>query len=333
MVSPDRNLYDPPYDDALLYDSEVEPERPRSRSLIIMLAFVVLAAFAGVVWVAYIQGVQQGQRGVNPPVLTADPGPSRVEPAKVASAEDEGLAPEKSYERLWAGEASGPVPTDVQPAPDADREAPTSQDVVDAPSAMGGPLDPLPVDPRMDATVELTRNAPGADEIAAPATAAPARVIPPQPPASRGREDVTALLPPATAKPVTTPAKPAPSIAAAPKPIAPPAPKPIAPPAPAIVDVPAAAEPVQPPVAATGSFAIQLGSFPSSDLAAAQWSKVKGANQELLGTYSPKIVTAEIPGKGTWHRLRVVGFADKSEAKSICERLSARGQACILAGK
>lgn len=347
MVSPDRNLYDPPYDDALLYDSEVEPERPRSRSLIIMLAFVVLAAFAGVVWVAYIQGVQQGQRGVNPPVLTADPGPSRVEPAKVASAEDEGLAPEKSYERLWAGEASGPVPTDVQPAPDADREAPTSQDVVDAPPAMGGPLDPLPVDPRMDATVELTTNAPAASDVAAPATAAPARVIPQQPPASRGREDVTALLPPATAKPAAAPAKPAPSIATAPAKPAPgiatapakpapsiaAAPKPIAPPAPAIIEAPAAAEPVQPPAAATGSFAIQLGSFPSGELAAAQWSKVKGANQELLGSYSPKIVSAEIPGKGTWHRLRVVGFADKSEAKSICERLSARGQACILAGK
>jgi hypothetical protein len=44
MVNPDRNLYDPPYDDALLYDTEMEPERPRSRSLIVMLAFVVLAA-------------------------------------------------------------------------------------------------------------------------------------------------------------------------------------------------------------------------------------------------------------------------------------------------
>jgi hypothetical protein len=53
MVNPDRNLYDPPYDDALLYDNEMEPERPRSRSLVVMLAFVVLAAFAGVVWVAY----------------------------------------------------------------------------------------------------------------------------------------------------------------------------------------------------------------------------------------------------------------------------------------
>ena len=64
MVNPDRNLYEPPYDDALLYDGDLEPERPRSRPLVVLLGIVVMAAFAGVVWVAYNQGVKQGQNGI-----------------------------------------------------------------------------------------------------------------------------------------------------------------------------------------------------------------------------------------------------------------------------
>jgi cell division septation protein DedD len=93
------------------------------------------------------------------------------------------------------------------------------------------------------------------------------------------------------------------------------------------------AAPAATPAAAPSSVSIQLGSFPSDTLAASQWSKVLGANQGILAPYKPKFVSAEIPGKGTWTRLRVGGFADKSEAKAVCDQLIAAGQACILAGK
>lgn len=339
MVNPDRNLYDPPYDDALLYDTEMEPERPRSRSLIVMLAFVVLAAFAGVVWVAYNQGVQQGQRGVNPPVLTADPGPTRVEPIQTA---DNGAnpAPEKSYERLWAGESTEPGAGGVQPDPSADREIPTTQEVVQRPPAegpaIGGPVKSVPIEPGMDSTVELTASIPG-ESASAPSSPAmtelnmerPTRMSKP------GREDVTRLLPPASSAPSSgpvvedsTPSVSRPTV----KQVTPAAPREIAP-APEIQSAPEAVAPAEAAPASAGGATIQLGSFPSSALAAAQWSKVKGANQELLGAYSPQIVEATIPGKGVWYRLRVGGFADKSTAKSVCQQLSASGQACILAGK
>jgi cell division septation protein DedD len=355
MVNPDRNLYDPPYDDALLYDTEMEPERPRSRSLIVMLAFVVLAAFAGVVWVAYNQGVQMGQRGVNPPVLTADPGPVRVEPIQTA---ENGVnpAPEKSYERLWAGESTEPTSGQVQPQPGADREVPTSQDVVGQPAtgrraiaeppATGGPEDVRPIEPGMDATVELTGNLPGEEIPSSGPAMTQLNMDRPTRMAKAGREDVTGLLPQASGSsgPVvedsTTPSVSRPSVTqAAPsavRPVKPIAPTPIAPPAPEIQSAPepaAIAAPEQAAPASSGGATIQLGSFPSSALAAAQWSKVKGANQELLGTYSPQIVEASIPGKGVWYRLRVGGFADKSAAKGVCQQLSAAGQACILAGK
>lgn len=341
MVNPDRNLYDPPYDDALLYDTEMEPERPRSRSLIVMLAFVVLAAFAGVVWVAYNQGVQQGQRGINPPVLTADPGPTRVEPIQTAE-NGANPAPEKSYERLWAGESTEPSAGSVQPDASADREIPTTQEVVQRPPsegpAIGGPVRAIPIEPGMDSTVELTASIPGES---APSSSSPTmtelNMERPTRMSKPGREDVTRLLPPASSAPSEGPVveDSAPSVSrpsvkqattAAPREIAPA-------PAPEIQSAPEAVSPAEAAPASSGGATIQLGSFPSSALAAAQWSKVKGANQELLGAYSPQIVEATIPGKGVWYRLRVGGFADKSAAKSVCQQLSASGQACILAGK
>lgn len=355
MVNPDRNLYDPPYDDALLYDTEMEPERPRSRSLIVMLAFVVLAAFAGVVWVAYNQGVQMGQRGVNPPVLTADPGPVRVEPIQTAE-NGANPAPEKSYERLWAGESTEPSSGQVQPQPGADREVPTTQDVVRraAPGdpAIGGPervtpIDPgmgSPINPGMDSTVELTSNLPREEVPSSGPAMTQLNMDRPTRMSKPGREDVTGLLPQASGSsgPVvedsTTPSVSRPSVTqAAPSAVRPAKPiAPVAPPAPEIQSAPeagAVAAPEEAAPASRGGATIQLGSFPSSALAAAQWSKVKGANQELLGSYSPQIVEASIPGKGVWYRLRVGGFADKSAAKGVCQQLSAAGQACILAGK
>ena len=78
---------------------------------------------------------------------------------------------------------------------------------------------------------------------------------------------------------------------------------------------------------------IQLGSFPNASLAAAAWSKIKSSNQDLLADHSPAIKPAEIPGKGTWYRLRVGGFADKAEAQTACQQLQNAGQACIIAAK
>ncbi|MEQ1753611.1 MAG: SPOR domain-containing protein [Micropepsaceae bacterium] len=355
MVNPDRNLYDPPYDDALLYDNEMEPERPRSRSLIVMLAFVVLAAFAGVVWVAYNQGVQQGQRGGNPPLLSADAGPTRVEPDQTSTTPSANPAPEKSYERLWAanGEQSG-AQENVMPGAEQPRNVPTTQEIASAPvpkppqaaSGKGGPLEsPSPVDPRMDSTVDLT-NQVESGSVQAPQFTAPSLSKEPRQP--RGREDITAMIPDSETMDTPVPTAPAPSVSrptvkqtqpSAPRSIAPAAPAPIVAP---IQDV---SEPTQlqsspsdaPATAAApasgGKASIQLGSFPSSKLAADQWSKVKGANQELLGSYSPQIVEATIPGKGVWYRLRVGGFTDKSAAKAVCDQLSASGQACIIAGK
>ena len=356
MVNPDRNLYDPPYDDALMYDNEMEPERPRSRSLIVMLAFVVLAAFAGVVWVAYNQGVQQGARGLNPPMLTADAGPTRIAPDQSALAPGANPAPEKSYERLWsstgerASGAENMMPGSEQPRSDQlTQPAPSAQDVASASGTTksgaqsqsvpgtGGPLENAPpVDPRMDATVGMT----GEVNSGSPTRLAMSELSLERPNrVTRAREEMITSTP----APAVVPSPVPPTGVSKPnaKLTAPGSTRPTAASIPA-TEVSASDElqqatsdPVAPVASSPtgGKVSIQLGSFPSGDLAASHWGKVKSLNQALLGAYSPQIVPANIPGKGTWFRLRVGGFSDKSSAKSVCDQLSVSGQACIIAGK
>jgi cell division septation protein DedD len=313
MVNPDRNLYEPPYDDALLYDTDLEPERPRSRPLVVLLGIVVLAAFAGVVWVAYNQGVKQGQSGL--PILTADAGPTRIVPDPATAAPAIDPAPAKSYERLMTSDPDGDQ-VNILPNAEQPKTTPSPQELAIAPAtkeATGGKFGinatdfDAPVDPGMDTTVGTISGAPA--------------------------EDITAALPKREAA-----AKPAPSaIAPATKPIAPKEVAPATPVQPA-TPKPEPAQITAPPVdtaapAEPTGVMIQLGSFPNAGLAASAWSKIKSANQDLLADHSPAFAKADIPGKGTWFRLRVGGFADKAAARSVCDQLQASGQACIIAAK
>ncbi|MBI1211679.1 MAG: hypothetical protein GC190_09465 [Alphaproteobacteria bacterium] len=348
MVKPDRELYEPPYDDALMYDTVEEPQGPRGRPLVVLLGFVVLAAFAAVVWVAYQQGVKEGQR-TNPPILSAESGPTRVAPQTPQTAD--ATPTEKSFERL-SGE-SGVMTGDEQimPAPEEPRPLPSPQDMARAPApsaqSMIAPPAPAPSfvgpsggrpdtdHPGLDTTVSSISptETPSAQRMmgsqathsAKPATAP---------------EDLSAALPPAEGS----------SLAATPTHTAPPAkpskPKP-APAAPATTSTPAAdpggeGGPLEtaelepgtasslPSVSADGPIAIQLGSFPSDVLAAQSWGRIKSKNVAILGDYNPKFQRAVIEGKGTWYRLQVTGFADRSSAQNVCNKLKANGQACII---
>lgn len=352
MVNPDRNLYEPPYDDALLYDSDLEPERPRSRPLVVLLGIVVLAAFAGVVWVAYNQGVKHGQGGT--PILTADSGPTRVPGDATATADP---APDKSYDRLFGDtpeQTETVLPPAEQPRAVASAEdASPAEGSSDVEGAKGGPqaklatdIPPPSADPRMDSATgvsgpsslssgspkSITSNPPSAGTEDITDSMPPVEVAPPAPPVVKpAAPKVVAAVP---AKPA--PAQPTPSVS---MPIAPPpaaAVKTPAVPAPAPVEESVSALPPASEAsaaAASSGVMIQLGSFPNDKLAASAWAKIKSSNQDLLGEYRPTIKSAEIEGKGTWYRLRVAGFADKATAVSVCEQLKATGQACIIAAK
>jgi hypothetical protein len=354
MVKPDRELYEPPYDDALMYDTVEEPQGPRGRPLIVLLGIVVLAAFAGVVWVAYNQGVKEGQRS-NPPILSAESGPTRIAPESSQAAD--ASPSDKTMARL-SGEAEAiPGEDQIMPAPEEPRPLPSPQDVAAVPPSASSLIAPPP-SPAISAPSEArsASDHPGLDTTVSPVTPLPSgsqRMFSSQTthaaPAPSASEDLTSALPPAedstfaAPPPAPKPTKPKPAAAAKPAalPELPPAvtstttvPEgeggPLVPGKPietASLEVPPT---TSPPVAAGGPISIQLGSFPTDLLAASSWSKIKSSNVEVLGDYSPKFQRAVVEGKGTWYRLQVTGFADKASAQDVCNKLKANGQACII---
>lgn len=110
MANIGRGAYEPPGDDVHIFDgTEDEDDVEGSRlPLLIVIALFVLAAFAGVVWLAYTQGVARGHSEA-PRIIAAQQGP-----AKVAANGDENATPYKGlkiYEQ--------PAPNDEE----ADRQA------------------------------------------------------------------------------------------------------------------------------------------------------------------------------------------------------------------
>jgi cell division protein FtsN len=179
MAEHDR-AYDP--DQIRVFDgSEDEDESEGSRlPVLIVIALVVLASFAGVVWMAYEKGVASG-RG-EPKVLTADT--SADKPAG-----DNSGANETQYKGLKIYE---------QPAPD---------DAQTAAVEMGGPAKPAPAKPAEVPGVQPDLRAPVTDANT-PLPAQPAQTKPVQPETKVAALPTAANKPPAQlAPPVEAPSK------------------------------------------------------------------------------------------------------------------------------
>jgi cell division septation protein DedD len=82
MANHERGVYEPLSDDIRAYDGadddDVDEEGSRL-PLLIVIALLVLAAFGGVVWLAYTQGVQRG-RSDAPRIIAAASGPMKTAP-------------------------------------------------------------------------------------------------------------------------------------------------------------------------------------------------------------------------------------------------------------
>ncbi|HUJ03505.1 MAG TPA: SPOR domain-containing protein [Rhizomicrobium sp.] len=261
MANYERGIYEPPSDDIRIFDGgedDIDEEGSRL-PLLIVIALLVLAAFAGVVWLAYTQGVQRG-RSDAPRIIAATPGPDKTAPGSAGANPYEGL---KIYE---------------QPAPPDDQ---VSDEETATPPPSGVPLRPQQSDH-------------GASKVAqesGPATAPPQALAPSKPAAP-------------AAKPAPAKAPPAAALTAAP-------------PAPAVH-------------AAAGSMMLQIGSFKSVDEANAAWKNFE-AKHPIVGGYSPDVKEADLGDKGTWYRLRIGPFVDKTAAGDFCEKLKADGGSCIPA--
>ena len=146
MANFDRNVYEPS-EEVRLYDSvEEEEDIEGSRlPLLIVLALLVLAMFAGVVWLAYTQGVARG-RGETP-VLTAANGPERVAPQQPGGTNvpyqgfkiyEQPAPPDDAAEAPPAAAATPPAaqtPSAQTPAPVAEAPKPAAAATVPPPTA------------------------------------------------------------------------------------------------------------------------------------------------------------------------------------------------------
>ncbi len=302
MARVEPGLYEPS-DDVRVFDgAEDDYDDEGSRlPLLIVIALLVLAAFAGVVWLAYTQGVQRGRQDV-PRVIAAETGP-----VKTAPGEPTGAANPYRGLKIYNNKA----PADTQ----ANNGAPL-------PSIITQPGEPLfsAFGPKHPAPGQANRPAaampPAPTVVAQTPPPAPVNVAPapmaapaPQPPVQK----VVAAPPPKPAPVVVKPA-----------------------PAPVVTKpVPVVATNVVPPpmasAASGGAYVAQIGAFKSQAEAETGWAAFKRNHAATLGGMSPSIVSVDLGEKGTWYRLRTGGFADKAGAADFCAKLKAEGGSCLPA--
>ena len=77
-----------------------------------------------------------------------------------------------------------------------------------------------------------------------------------------------------------------------------------------------------------GTNLVQLGAFPSPDVAAGEWQRLEGRFGDYMTGKTRVIQEAERNGTA-FYRLRASGFADLSEARRFCAALEAGNADCI----
>ncbi len=103
-------------------------------------------------------------------------------------------------------------------------------------------------------------------------------------------------------------------------------------PAPAPAPVPATLDAqevaVSTEVFPAGTNLVQLGAFPSPNLAATEWGRLQTRFSQLIGDRD-RVIQVSNQSSGTWYRLRASGFEDRAAAKRFCAALAAEGADCV----
>jgi cell division protein FtsN len=274
MANLERGAYEPRADNVRSFDiaDEDDPDDIEEGSrlpLLIVIALLVLAAFAGVVWLAYTQGVQRG-RADAPRLIAAEPGPIRIAPSSPGGVQTPytGL---KIYQQ--------PAPADATEATDSDQSSRTG--VTAVPSSPPA-LRPSANTPQEAVAPNTTDQQPSGPAVPKPAAAAPK--MEPQAPSVVGKEASATQAPAPAANPLLH----------------------------------------------TGSYVLQIGSYKSQMEAEAAWQAFQ-AKHPVAGGYRSDVKEVILGEKGTWYRLRLGSFPDKTAAVTFCEKLKADGGNCFLA--
>lgn len=81
--------------------------------------------------------------------------------------------------------------------------------------------------------------------------------------------------------------------------------------------------------APAGAYVIQIASLPSQEEAQKSYSNLSAKFSSVIGGKGVDIKPAEIPGKGTFYRLRIVA-GSKDDAIALCTRYKAAGGSCLV---
>lgn len=299
----ERGVYQTPSNDDDLYDDYDDEEGMGRGPVFAIFAVIVLAAFVGVVWLAYQQGVRTGQ-GNPPPTITASDDPFKVEPT-----DPEGMAePEESLTaEMLAGAELNDQPTTVtssteqpienaRPSNDTAGEGtPTlrSSDLgINDSGTSGGQLAVPPpsttvqgADTSAEAEVESVEVA-GND-------------------APREAESAVADSDPVTGSGVETASEPATTSTSG---------------LGALFD-------------RDGAYVVQVASVPERADADGAWSRLNSRHSTIVQGYAQDVQAVDLGDRGIWYRLRVGYFADSDDAGVLCGQLQDAGQDCLVASR
>jgi cell division protein FtsN len=297
MAKIEPGTYEPRGDDIRVFDgAEDDMDEEGSRlPLLIVIALLVLAAFGGVVYLAYTEGVQKGHSDA-PRVITAEAGPAKVAPTDAGGSETpyKGL---KIYEQPAPSDedadSAPPPPTQVAPAPQTSAPPATFAQAKPTPTTTSAPPTTQPAQQKpAPSTTIAAQTKPSTTVAATTPKPAPAKLAPttkPETATAAPRSLTPAATQPGTAKPAPVEAKPAPVTTTA--------------------------------AATGGAYVLQIGSYKSQAEATSAFDTLKRKNGALMSGFSANVKEVDLGDKGTWYRLRVGSFADKDAAAALCQRL------------
>jgi cell division protein FtsN len=318
---------------------------------LVLIALVVLAAFAGVVWLAYTQGVERGRASVSrelvarevwtvrkshvppytglkiyePPSAGSDRNAAAARPSAANTIPtlrpSANAVADNGPARTAAGKAKAAAPS---PGVTAVLPGAVAPDLIRGSPAMRPGTAAVPGNSQMRTAMPAAAGnteAAGKPQPQPVATRAPTELV--KPAAAPPTHPLTSLdsLPPQQEQVAAIPAG------------TPPAQKQIA-------AIPASTPTATKAVVATPSttaarqamsgVVLQIGSYRSEAEARQSWNAFKSEHDAASG-YQSDVKAVDLGGRGTWYRLRMGPFADRKSALQVCAKLKAGGASCLLA--
>lgn len=310
----------PPGDEVHTYDAS--DDKGNRRPMLLLGILLMVAAFGGVLFIAYQQGMKEGVRTA-PPIIKAEQSPSKVKPDEPGGMEIP-HQDKRVYDRIAGEDTEEPPVEQLLPRAEEPMDIPAAEATVSTP-------------PVADATARLDADS------ATPATAVAAAGAATDTPAATAPNSDVEILAPALQLPGRQAATPKPSNAEALRaavagvPQTTPAPG-TAEAAPELADTVVTAaisqrpapKVIESPDMPRGAFVVQIAAFRQEEVAKSEFRVLKKKYPELLSSVSDDIQRADLGSKGIYYRLRVGPFEERVAAAGLCEQLKSRGQDCIV---